>query len=148
MIRAPVPQVNGFFFLRLGGAWRCVVADKAAFPAANDSAFRFLLSIVCVCCIGVGSVPRIFPLVFVPPGMIRLSFLLLLLRSLHDDGLLGCFAFLGEGLPAPACCFFRVPLELVRTVTPAVEGTLGLFTLLDHSNIATLILVSLSEKSS
>ena len=80
--------------------------------------------------------------------MIRLSFLLLLLRSLHDDGLLGCFAFLGEGLPAPPCGFFREPLELARTVTLAVEGTLGLFMLLDHSNIATLILVSLSEKSS
>ncbi len=34
MIQAPVPQVTGFFFLRLGGACRCVVADKAELPAA------------------------------------------------------------------------------------------------------------------
>ncbi len=53
MIQALVPQVNSLFFLRLGGAWRCVVADKAALPATNEAAFRFLLllSIACVCCV-------------------------------------------------------------------------------------------------
>ncbi len=45
MDQAPVPPVIGFFFLRLGGAWRCVVADNAALPAANEAAFRFLLMI-------------------------------------------------------------------------------------------------------
>ncbi len=70
MIQAPVPQVTGFFFLRLGGAWRCVVADKAELPAASEAAFRcflLLLSIACVCCIGVGSVPKNSSLVLSPP---------------------------------------------------------------------------------
>ncbi len=47
MSQAQVPQVDGSFFLRLGGAWRCVAAGMVELPAASEAAFLFLLSSHC-----------------------------------------------------------------------------------------------------